>query len=268
MFVSVDEVVLSDPRLLSVTVATHPGRVRHENQDQFCVNGLVSGGSEQRALTIPIPAEAGLVLGVVDGMGGHAGGRTAARVVAEALAEPREQWIGLADQMSLADARLYDLMDHDPTLRGMGATVVVLLVDEHGWTICNVGDARAYLHQDSYSVVVSTDDRVRGAEGVISQSIGGADRPIAFQPHVSPLEVEAGNRLLLCTDGLSDVVSLSTIQQTLEEVADLERAVDDLVTTALEGGAPDNITVAAIEVPAWVQRATTTSSEGPPQLDG
>lgn len=265
---SVDEVVLPDPRWLSVTVATHPGRVRHENQDQFCVNGLVSGGNEQPALTIPIPADGGLTLGVIDGMGGHAGGRTAARVVAEALAEPRHRWSGLVDQVRLADTRLYDLMDHDPTLRGMGATVVVLLVDEHGWTICNVGDARAYLHQDGYSVVVSTDDRVRGAEGVISQSIGGADRPIVFQPHVAALDVEAGNRLLLCTDGLSDVVSLSTIQQTLEEVADLERAVDDLVAAALEGGAPDNITIAAIEVPAWVERGTASDSADQPRLDG
>lgn len=236
-----------DALVTTVVVATHPGRVRDENQDQFCVAGIVSGGHV--VSPVPVVTNGGFLAAVVDGMGGHAGGRTAARIVAETLAEPSGTWNGIVDQLRAADARLYDLMDQQPQLRGMGATVVLVFVDEHGWTLCNVGDARAYLHRDGYSVVVSTDDRVRGSDGVISQSLGGADRPTGFQPHVTPLEVQPADRLLLCSDGLSDVVSLTEIQSALAQPVDLTEVVAQLVEAALAAGAPDNVTIAALEVP-------------------
>lgn len=232
---------------IRVVVATHPGLVREENQDQFCVAGIVSGGHV--VAPIPVVTHGGFIAAVIDGMGGHAGGRVAARTVAETLAEPSGVWNGIVDQLRGADARLYDRMDHQPQLRGMGATVVLLVIDEHGWTLCNVGDARAYLHRDGYSVVVSTDDRVRGSDGVISQSLGGADRPVGFQPHITPLEVHAGDRLLLCSDGLSDVVPLAEIQEALAQPLDLTDVVAQLIEAALAAGAPDNVTIVALEVP-------------------
>jgi protein phosphatase len=225
-------------------VVTHPGLARTENQDTALVPGFCTTGLVAEAVTL-CSAAATALYAVIDGMGGHADGQHASRSVAFHLAA-----CGTADPaaaLASANRELYDQMERHPELTGMGATISGIAWADGQATAFNVGDARAYHYADGYLMLLTRDDRSSPDSHTVTQSLGGADRLTAISPHMFPLEpLRDRERLLVCSDGLTEVVSFDEISELLAD-PDPARCAFRLLRRTLDGGAPDNVTLILIE---------------------
>ena len=224
---------------LNIAVVTDVGCVRDHNEDAAAVDGTViqhdHGDPETWALTVEQPVR----VVVCDGMGGHLGGETASLIAASNLSKPVED---VETDIQRISDHLTLLGHKRPDLAGMGTTVVVAEVRPDGTaSVFHVGDSRAYL-ADPELTALTIDDRVAANLPVLTQALGAIDRPVIV--HRYDLDLLAGQRLLLCSDGLVDVVAEAAIESLLEA----DDAPARLVSAALEAGAPDNVTVALVEV--------------------
>lgn len=237
--------------MMSATVATHPGRVRSENQDTALVPGFCSTGLTGGPVTFRAAAGGAAALyAVIDGMGGHSGGRrasqSAAFYLADCAAEAAEE-VDVAAMIDGANRVLYEQMKHDQSLLGMGATIAGVAFGPRHATVFNVGDARVYSHADGYLMLLTTDDRSSPSTHAVTQLLGGATRLTSVSPHIVSLEpLRPGDRLLVCSDGVTEVASFDDISAALSE-PDPDAAAARLLGTVLDGGAPDNVTFIVLE---------------------
>ena len=210
------------------------------------------------------------LLVVADGMGGRAGGDVASSLAIAHLAPLDDEAHGPDSAVDALGAALVDaqaaLMEraHEETgLAGMGTTVTALLRAGNKLVMAHIGDSRGYLLRDGSLVQVTTDHtfvqylvatgRITEEEAehhpqrsVIMRVLGDHDTdPV---PDISVREARPGDRWLLCSDGLSGVVSHDTMAETLREIADPDACAEALVELALRGGAPDNVTVVVGDV--------------------
>jgi len=222
--------------------------------------GLVRGNNEDSVYAGP------RLLAIADGMGGHAGGEVASKIVIGTLEPldddrtPSDLIAALRDTVLEANHRISDAVAQDSQLDGMGTTLTALRFAGSKVCLVHVGDSRAYLlrndtftqitHDDTYvQYLVDTGEltpdeaKDHPRRSVIMRVLSGGD----VEPDVSIREARAGDRYLLCTDGLSDVVSTETILETLK-IADPQETADRLVELALRGGGPDNVTVIVADV--------------------
>lgn len=224
---------------LHVTVATDVGCEREHNEDAAALAGTVIQHDHGAPQTWNLTVEQPLRIVVCDGMGGHLGGETASQIAACELSKPGDD---VAADIQRVSDDLNRLGQARPELRGLGTTAVVVEVRPDGTaSIFHVGDSRAYLADPELSAL-TVDDRVAANLPVLTQALGPMDKPLDV--HCYDLDLLAGQRLLLCSDGLVDVVSDTDIECLLEG----DDASTRLVTAALKGGAPDNVTVAVIDV--------------------
>ena len=226
---------------------THQGRVRDNNQDS------VYPASDGRTDGI-------LLIGVADGMGGHVAGEVASRTALEAAVAMTE--VSPAERILVGNTAVVAATEESPKLRGMGTTVTLAEVHPDGRVIIgHVGDSRAYLLHDGGLRRVTTDHTVV-AEFVASGKI--TEEAAAVHPQRSILtravgvtrdltvdevleRLMPGDRLLLCSDGLTAMVSDESIRRSLTEHS-LEEAVWDLIEQANHAGGHDNITVAIVSL--------------------
>jgi serine/threonine protein phosphatase PrpC len=202
------------------------------------------------------------LLAVADGMGGMAAGDVASNIVIAAMAPLDEDVPGdamvdaLRHAVGTANQHLRDTVDANPQLEGMGTTLTAVLFSGSKFGMVHIGDSRAYLlrkgefaqitKDDTYVQMLVDEGRVSPEEAsshpqrsLLTRALDGRD----IDPEYSVRQVLAGDRYLICSDGLSGVVSSDTIGQTLRELADPQACVERLVQLALRGGGPDNITV-------------------------
>jgi PPM family protein phosphatase len=224
--------------------------------------GLLREGNEDSAYAGPH------LLAVADGMGGHAAGEVASAATITSIApldamDPGPDLVGaLADAVATANLRLQELITSDPAIEGMGTTLTALLWSEGYAALCHIGDSRAYLLRDGqfnqithdHTLVqllvdggtISEDDvATHPYRSLLLRTLDG--RTIA-EPDLALLETYPGDRYLLCSDGLSGVVTEQTLHQTLTSVADLDKVTSRLVELAIKGGGPDNITCIVADV--------------------
>lgn len=216
---------------MRVGAATDVGLVREANEDSF--------------LVLP---EVGVVA-VADGLGGHAAGEVASALAVDALrrglggAVPgaREEEVPglLADAVQAAHAAVVDDADRDPARRGMGTTLVVAHVRRGRAWVAHVGDSRAYLRGGDGLVQLTRD---HGAGGMLTQALGLGEVAV----DVVEVDTAPGDRLLLCTDGLTDTTDEAEIARLLGD-GDPQQACDALVQAALRRGGVDNVTVVVVE---------------------
>ena len=208
------------------------------------------------------------LLVIADGVGGHAAGEVASSVAVGVLATLDEDSPGgdLLDRLSTAvhsaNNHLRDMVSGDPELRGMGTTVTALLRAGSRFGLVHVGDSRGYLlrggrlqqitRDHTFVQTLLDEGRITAEEAdhhpqrnVITNALDGRED---VELDLSVRETKAGDRYLLCSDGLSGVVSEDTIRDTLASEASTEVAVDKLVELALKGGGPDNITAIVADV--------------------
>jgi PPM family protein phosphatase len=230
--------------------------------------GLLREGNEDAAYAGP------RLLAVADGMGGHAAGEVASAAAITAIAKLDDDVPGndlldaLADAVSDANHALHDMVAADPAIEGMGTTLTAMLWSGSRMALCHIGDSRAYLlrgrefHQitHDHTLVQTLVDEGRISPDDVpthpqrSMLLRALDGRADVEPDLSLREVRAGDRYLLCSDGLSGVVSEETLHQTLATVADLDEVVLQLIELAIRGGGPDNITCIVADV---VDSATT-----------
>jgi protein phosphatase len=182
------------------------------------------------------------VLAVFDGLGGHPCGDVASATAAESLqasaAEAAASADGLVAALHAAHEAVLAAAAEDPEERtGMATTAVVATVGDGTVLVGHVGDSRSYLLDAEGRVRQVTEDH--GLGGYITQALG-LDR--AVEPDVVQLDTPPGSRLLLCSDGLSNMVDEAGIGSLLGE-GDAQQACDALVEAALAAGGIDNVTV-------------------------
>jgi PPM family protein phosphatase len=257
---------------------SHLGKVRANNEDHYIVGRY--GRSLDTLLTnlapefAPLPhAEVGYGLVVADGMGGVAGGEVASRnaiqdLVQLALATPdwildnQSPWIEEVMQRMAKRFRDIDRFINiraaaDPNLAGMGTTMTLACCLGFEMTLCHIGDSRAYLFRKD-QLTQLTRDMTMAQEmidagtipaghavaarfrHVLTQCLGG---PGMAKVEVKHLSLQDGDRVLLCSDGLYDMVADTVIAETLYSTPNVQEACQILVNHALEAGGKDNVTV-------------------------
>lgn len=206
------------------------------------------------------------LLALADGMGGHAAGEVASQLMIAALAhldddEPGEDLLGKLEAATRAgNASIADQVEEEPELDGMGTTLTAILFGGSRLGLVHIGDSRAYLLRDDQLTQITRDD-------TFVQSLVDEGRITAEQAHTHPQrslimraltgneieptltvrEARTGDRYLLCSDGLSDVVSDETIENTMR-VGTQDECADRLIELALRSGGPDNVTVVIADV--------------------
>ena len=230
--------------------------------------GLLREGNEDSAYAGPH------LLAVADGMGGHAAGEVASSLTIASMADldagqpPGDMLNALAAAVAAANSRLQEKIIANPAVEGMGTTLTALLWEDGHAAVCHIGDSRGYLLRQGelyqithdHTLVQSLVDEGRiSAEDVSTHPqrsllLRALDGRSAAEPDLSVHEAMPGDRYLLCSDGLSGVVSDETLRDTLEAVADPDAATRELIELAIAGGGPDNITCIVADV---VDTATT-----------
>jgi serine/threonine protein phosphatase PrpC len=250
------------PFTLRIGAGAHRGLVREENQDR--ISRIVSPFGE--------------VFVVADGMGGHEGGATAAQMLIDGLGEhlralppetPPEE--ALRQAMAQTNTEIHRKgHGSNPRLSHMGATCVLALVQGDRAWIGHAGDSRAYLWRegrlsrltrDHTLVQRMVDNQILNEEearhhpdsNVVTRSVG--QKPETELEISSPLELLDGDRLLLCSDGLSGYVEDAAIARALGEQPEAQAATDALIRLALEAGGRDNVSVQIVAVQAQEARA-------------
>ncbi|MET8448867.1 Stp1/IreP family PP2C-type Ser/Thr phosphatase [Streptomyces sp. NPDC005209] len=233
---------------LRFAAGSHKGMIREGNED--------SGYAGPRLLAI------------ADGMGGQAAGEVASSEVISTLVTLDDDVPGsdiltsLGAAVQRANDQLRAMVEEDPQLEGMGTTLTALLWTGQRLGLVHVGDSRAYLLRDGVLTQITQDhtwvqrlvDEGRITEeeatthpqrSLLMRALGSGDH---VEPDLSIREVRAGDRYLICSDGLSGVVSHQTMEETLASYQGPQETVQELIQLALRGGGPDNITVIIADV--------------------
>ncbi|MBA3727464.1 MAG: serine/threonine-protein phosphatase [Armatimonadetes bacterium] len=227
--------------------------MRDANQDVIAIDEQILTGDLTRPLAVSADPH-GCVLLLADGMGGHAEGALASRLVVEFLVASKSRLLDPAScdgVLKEAHQVLFATMDAREEVRGMGSTIVGVAMSPDRLVAFNVGDSRCYLHSSGHLIRLSTDDvpaTFQGAFGVrrshaLTQSLGGFWLPLPIDPHVAVEPPLAnGETLLLCSDGLSDMVAEDEINDALRANYPLQ-CVRKLTTRAFQAGARDNYSI-------------------------
>jgi protein phosphatase len=223
--------------------------------------GLIRHGNQDSVYAGP------RLLAVADGMGGMAAGDVASNIVIGALAHLDEDVPSSAPVDALraaveaANQQIRAAVDENPGLEGMGTTLTGMLFGGNRFGMVHIGDSRAYLLRDSDFGQITRDDtyvqllvdegRITPEEAnthpqksLLMRALDGRDA----DPEYSVRQALAGDRYLICSDGLSGVVSDETIAATMKEYSDPNQCAERLIQLALRGGGPDNITVIIADV--------------------
>ncbi len=232
-----------------------PGRLRRNDEDAFLIDESLG------------------VFAVADGVGGHSAGEVASRIAVEELAAhladvlPRTTDVGVPEALvwsfRQAGERIVREAAKNPDYRGMATTLVAVLVRAPSAWVAHVGDSRAYLWRggelsrltrdhsalEQFSKDYPQFDRLSFLQSplahVLTRCLGG-ERDAA--PEVRTLSLESGDRLLLCCDGLTDMVADPEISRILSAGASPDACCRALVEEANGAGGKDNVTVAVVAV--------------------
>jgi protein phosphatase len=257
---------------------TDPGKARPANEDHFLIAQMTKALHVQQS-SLPQPrtqlaAERGHLFVVADGMGGHRGGEHASALALETVeqfvlntfkwffhlqgGEVRTVLHEFKDALRLADVRIYEEAMRRPEFHGMGTTVTMAYALNTDLFVVHVGDSRCYLFREDRLHQVTQDHTLVGEmvrrgylskdeaaqhrlRHVVTNAVGGTERGVHVEVH--KVGLEPGDRMLLCTDGLTEMVADERIAAALREEPEPARACARLVAEANAAGGKDNITV-------------------------
>lgn len=232
---------------------SHPGHVRELNEDSYRID-----------------LDRGLVV-VADGLGGHPYGEIASALAVQAVQRFFSNSISefhrfpdlmLHEAVFFAHATLKDAVCEDPKLNGMGTTLLIAWIPPGSSTLrlSHIGDSRAYLLRGGELKQLTEDHNLlmeamkagtslswteadMSSAHVLVQAVGQGDM---LKPSNLKMTLSRDDRLLLCTDGLTDELALEDIQTILSGAGSLDAACRDLMQAALHNGASDNVTIAVV----------------------
>lgn len=243
--------------MLKTFSVTDIGRKRKANQDFVYT-------SEQPVGNLPN------LFVVADGMGGHNAGDYASRITVETIVErvadsPETDPISILDgAIQYANTRIRKLAGASSLLEGMGTTVVAAVCDDNRLYVANVGDSRLYIvnrlgirqiTRDHSWVeemvrrggIARVDARNHPDKNIITRAVGAED---TVKADFFSVQLAAGDVVLMCTDGLTNMLEDEEIRMILDGARDIVESAEELVRAANENGGKDNISVVLIELPA------------------
>lgn len=249
----------------NVGASTDVGVTREQNEDAYLV-------------AAPLYA-------VADGMGGHQGGEVASRLALETVEHRLEDGdADLVETVRNANRAVLDQAATDEGLEGMGTTLTLLRLEDDRIRIAHVGDSRAYRLRDGDLELLTEDHtlvnrmvqegkltpaeaRIHPHRSILTRALGVEGRlEVDLRDH----DARPGDRILLCSDGLTSVLADDRIAEVLVREADPQRACDELVAAANAGGGPDNITVVILDLvegdgdPAQAATVASTAADEEP----
>ncbi|WP_328446613.1 MULTISPECIES: PP2C family protein-serine/threonine phosphatase [unclassified Amycolatopsis] len=206
------------------------------------------------------------LLALADGMGGHAAGEVASKVVIASLApldddEPGDDLLAqLREAVANGNAAIAELVSQDPDLDGMGTTLTAVLFAGTRLGLVHVGDSRAYLFRGGQFAQITRDDSfvnelleqgritpeeaaVHPQRSLLLKALTGHE----VEPSLTVREARPGDRYLICSDGLSGMVSDETLAEAVQ-IPDPQQCADRMIELALKGGGTDNVTVIIADV--------------------
>jgi serine/threonine protein phosphatase PrpC len=244
--------------------ASHVGKIRSNNQDS---------GYSGRQLFM-----------VADGMGGHAGGDVASAIATKRIIEadqryqtPQDAEFALQAALIAANSQLAETVFEHTELTGMGTTVSALVVLEGEVAIAHIGDSRVYLFRDGELSQITIDHTfvqrlvdsgriteqeamVHPRRSVLMRVLGDVESSPEIDTSI--LATLPGDRWLICSDGLSGVVSNGGIAAALSTSLDVQGVADRLIKESLDGGAPDNVTIVVVDIGSATERVDVPTVVG------
>lgn len=241
---------------LTAAVRSDRGLVRETNQDTY--------------LVLRSPHNNQLLVAVADGMGGAQGGEVASQMAIDALIRratgvwqltaPQQRMAWLLESVAAANQEIYSRASIDERLRGMGTTLTAAFCATESILVAHVGDSRAYLFQEGSVKQLTTDhslvqqlidgQQLSEEEAAVHPQRNVLTRAVGVEPSV---EIDCaqhawspGDILLLCTDGLTHVLQPPALQEALQ-LGSVEHICRALIEKTLQAGAPDNVTVLAVQ---------------------
>lgn len=243
--------------------ACHVGKVRANNEDNFWCCGhflpvqnkgleAVRRGSKKKAADLP-------VLAVFDGMGGESCGEVAAHLAAEALdryyqrqkEQLRRDGEKFVKEACLEMDRAVCAYGKENCIAAMGTTLAMLAFTEKGIYACNLGDSRIYRESGGSFMQISTDHTLGGArfrKAPLTRYLGPREEELAPEPALRRLPYPGQSQYLLCSDGITDMLSEVELASILSRGEEPEAAVERILNLALEKGGRDNATVVLCRV--------------------
>jgi protein phosphatase len=261
---------------LRLTAKTDVGRVREHNEDNYVVCPDVEKMEWFFSDTI-IESEEGTLLVVADGMGGLNAGEVASAIAIETIQqyfnqdnrtkiETHEQVkAALIDCINIAQSNMLNHAKEHPDTTGMGTTIVIAFIKENILHTAWVGDSRCYVLRKNTELYYATKDHSYVQElvdanqltmeqafyhpesNIITRSLGDNSNKIP-KPDVCAYPIVAGDKILLCSDGLNGMLQDDAILKILHETENINEAAIKLINTANEAGGHDNITLILSEI--------------------
>jgi protein phosphatase len=222
---------------------SHVGLVRDGNEDACAVSSVSDRVSTWSGL---ISRHDGWAL-IADGVGGHVAGEIASALAIEImrpLMSALQTDEDIQNAVNEADTGLFMAMEMRPELHGMGTTIAGVLLRQGGAITFSAGDSRAYAFKDGVLTQMNVDDRGKG--GYLLQCLGGFQEPVPIYVHTRRVEGEP--TIVLCTDGLTDLIADDQICAILSGPA--ANPALALVDAALNAGGHDNVTAVVVQSPS------------------
>ncbi len=250
-----------------ISARSHVGLVRNKNEDNFCVSGkiLPEQKPENYIYNCSVSARKPVFVGVFDGMGGYSAGERASFVMAQIAGvrtqnpetEPERLLADICMEANLAVCRE---MAQSEGLR-MGTTASMLMLQKKKYTICNIGDSPVFrfrkglleeIHQEhteraTYESVTGK-PAPAGKKFRLTQNIGMFPDEILIEPYCATEDLMPGDVYLICSDGITDMVSPAQMLEILKTHKDVDVITHSLEERALAAGGKDNATVICIRV--------------------
>ena len=243
-------------RRLAYAAATAAGPVRPINEDSVLANGIILAGDDTAAVCGELLPDTVALFVVADGIGGHPCGEVASRLVVTSLGgrppDPSEASCSAA--VRCLNLELHSIMGQQPQTLGMGAVLAGVIC--HGSTLYwfNVGDCRVYKSlPDGRLLQLSIDDialAVPGRAAMVSAALGGRRTIAPVDPHTGCTELSAGDRVMLCSDGVVACLDQAVIADGVHRAETPAAAVRDLMAACQAGRAQDNLSVVVLGIEA------------------
>lgn len=241
------------------SASCHVGKKRDTNQDNlWCSNQYldVTNTGLQESMSGYIPVSKVPLFAVFDGMGGEQKGEYASYIAAKTLDENCgdrlrfESVTFLRNVCRQMNSKICKFQQEN-NVRSMGTTGAIVLFGKEKVTICNIGDSRVYRLNNGELKQISVDhvqDRVMvGTKPPLTQCLGISEQEFIIEPYIAQGEYKKSDKYLICSDGLTDMVSEEQIQKIMQESA-TEKCSELLLQEALNNGGKDNITVIVCEI--------------------
>ena len=233
------------------------GRIRKDNEDSYCIKAY---------------DDAHMLAVVADGMGGHIGGKQASAIAVESITDyfdsniskifgysPRKIKQAMLDSVTDANKRVYDFSKENPELCGMGTTIVVCYISDGKVFAVSAGDSRLYIINDTIKQITRDHSLINELlemgmispnqaknhpkKNIITKAVGS---DFSIEPDIYSEKLGEKDTVLLCTDGLTNMIENEMITQIVNSGLELSECANSLVEQAKKNGGNDNITVVII----------------------